>query len=631
MTGQWMDVECASPEITMSSLLKSTPPAPLVAGAQATEDNWAEAAAATVAPSAPPPALSFDERLRSASRRTPVTWVLVVANIALFGAMAVVQGRLFDFTPHTLLTWGGGLAPRVFGDQWWRAGSHMFLHGNLAHLAGNLLFLLLIAPLVERLLGSVRFGLVYLFAGLGGGLLAMGTMPQGIAVGASAAVFGVYGALLGCCLRGPRSVPWGVIAQRAGWLLLYTVVTLVCEWLDIARQPAAHLAGFVFGLVGGLLCGHKLQPRAARWRLWSLAVVTAVCAGLIGLTAWWVQRCTAKARSYYERYATAKDRERELRGRFDDALLQWQQGKLTSAEWKNLLEKTLIPAWQDVRSSCGLKLTGELAELEKHNLSMQDYWSAVRSHGAERIKHDEKPLTVEEYGKAYSLLAKVRLDTWRALADELSGNRALMVRALMDERELEMLFAAMDDEVNEDNPLFRWFELRRPSHRPVEKEEAEPDGGFLKNRGFESGLEGWSRNNNDPRIRIEFDTDVVREGRQALRVTNPHPADTGFYQEVVLKPGQWYRFSGWVRTRGLDPRGAAVFGTFLIQHPGGHSTMVAGDNHGADTEWTKVVREFQAPASGAVRVCVCVVCFGAGTGTAWFDDLKLVEVSPPRR
>jgi rhomboid protease GluP len=211
---------------------------------------------------APARAIAFAKRLQSASR-TPVTWALVAANVAWFAAMAAVNGRLFHFHPHILLSWGGGLAPRVFGDQWWRAGSHMFVHGDLAHLAGNLFFLLLIAPLVERLLGPWRFALAYFFAGLGGGLLAMGTTPQGVVVGASAAIAGVYGALLGCCLRGPRSIPWRAIARRAGLVLLFTVVSLLCEWLDSARQPVAHL-------------GNRPQPgEVLRERDWPAAGLSA--------------------------------------------------------------------------------------------------------------------------------------------------------------------------------------------------------------------------------------------------------------------------------------------------------------------------------------------------------------------
>ena len=163
---------------------------------------------------APRPArVSSGERLRSVSRWTPLTWMLVAANVTLFVAMALCQGKLVGFHAHVLLAWGGGLAPRVFSAEWWRAGSYMFVHADLNHLASNLLFLLLIARLMERLLGSIEFAVVYLFAGLGGGLLFLGTAPQHVLVGSSAAVYGIYGALLGCCLRATALDP--LAAHRA--------------------------------------------------------------------------------------------------------------------------------------------------------------------------------------------------------------------------------------------------------------------------------------------------------------------------------------------------------------------------------------------------------------------------------
>jgi rhomboid protease GluP len=469
------------------------------------------------------PLITVEAQLLAVTRRTPVTWLLLAANLVMFGLMANSQHRLFHFNPNTLLTWGGGFAPRVFGSEWWRACSHMFVHGDLAHLAVNMLFLLLIGSFVERLIGSVRFALIYLFAGVGGGLLAMGTSPQHVVVGASTAVFGIYGALLGCCLRGPRSCPWRYVGQRAGVLLIFTVVSLLADWLNFEQQPALHLGGFAFGLVGGFLCGHKLQPRAARWRLVRTAVIATVFAGLISLTAWRVHECSTKALTYYARYAPAKERERELLGRFDDSMRQWKEGKITSAEWKRLLEKYLIPAFQDMRSSCGLTLTGEFAEMESHNVSMQEFWKDARATRGEAHAHDENPLSVEEYGKMYKLLCKIRLDTWRGLADELSRDHLLALRAILDDRELELLSTALDDEVNEDNSLYRFFEVTRRHKRPVAKEAEEPDSGLIRNRSFENGLEGWGQWTVGPPVRFGFDTEVVREGRQALRVTVSQP------------------------------------------------------------------------------------------------------------
>jgi rhomboid protease GluP len=576
--------------------------------------------------------MRYEEPLKAVTRRTPVTWILVAVNVALFAAMALVQQRVFDFSPHCLLTWGGGLAPRVFGAEWWRAASHMFVHGDLPHLASNMLFLLLVGPFVERLLGSTRFALVYLFAGLGGGLLGMGSAPQHIAVGASAAVFGLYGALLGCCLRGPRSIPWRMVGQRTGWLLAYTVVSLLGDWLDFTRHPMAHLGGFVFGLAGGFLCGHKLQPRAARWRLWRLGVVVVLCAGIIGLTAEGVHRCASKALEYYEQYAAIKDRERELQGQFRDVMLQWEQDKLTSAQFSQALQSRLIPALQEMRASHNLKFTGELAEMEQHSFTMPEFWKVLRSKRGEANERDRKPLTPQEYGDMYRFVCKVRVDTWRALADELNDRHPVAVRAVLDNHELDMLASALDHEVNEDNPLYRWSEWRRTGRREDRQDAVEPDGGLLRNRGFEAGLEGWTPVCiGGPRPRFEFDTEVVREGRQALRVTASQPVDVGCSQEVMLKPGQWYRFSGWVRTRGLNPHGSSVYGTFHIHARATNDFIAKGPNHGGDTEWTRVSLTFQARGDGLTRIVLFFVGFGQGTGTAWFDDLRLVEVSQPAR
>jgi membrane associated rhomboid family serine protease len=74
--------------------------------------------------------------------------MLAAANVVLFAAMALTHARLSHFSSHLLLSWGGGLAPRVFGREWWRAVTYMFVHADLAHLTTNLFFLLLMAPLL---------------------------------------------------------------------------------------------------------------------------------------------------------------------------------------------------------------------------------------------------------------------------------------------------------------------------------------------------------------------------------------------------------------------------------------------------------------------------------------------------
>jgi alpha-N-arabinofuranosidase len=151
-------------------------------------------------------------------------------------------------------------------------------------------------------------------------------------------------------------------------------------------------------------------------------------------------------------------------------------------------------------------------------------------------------------------------------------------------------------------------------------------GDHLENGGFEEGTKGWSLHVFGAKPRVEPDADIRHGGKQSLRIQAGEPTDTALGQEVQLTPGQWYRFRGWVKTRGLDPHGARVFGTFQIQRAGGRGVIASAGNHADDTDWTEVSIYFQAPPEGRTRIAVFFVGHGKGTGTAWFDDLRLDKV-----
>ena len=157
------------------------------------------------------------------------------------------------------------------------------------------------------------------------------------------------------------------------------------------------------------------------------------------------------------------------------------------------------------------------------------------------------------------------------------------------------------------------------SDRPVTKPE-------LQNPGFELGTDGWSIHVYGAQPTIEMDANTTHAGKQSLRISSTEISDTALGQEVKLRPGCWYRFHGWIRTRDLDPKGAPVYGTFQIQMPGRSGLIAGGANHKGDTDWSEVAIEFEAPPGGQIRIAPFFVGFGKGTGTAWFDDLKIEEI-----
>jgi alpha-N-arabinofuranosidase len=149
----------------------------------------------------------------------------------------------------------------------------------------------------------------------------------------------------------------------------------------------------------------------------------------------------------------------------------------------------------------------------------------------------------------------------------------------------------------------------------------------LQNPDFESSsaTEGWEMHVYGAQPQVALDTQVFQGGRSSLRIAATEASDTALGQEARLKPNQWYLLDGWVRTRRLDPLGAPTFGTLQVQNPGGRGTLAAGANHGGNTDWTRVTVYFKAPPDGRVRLCLFFVGFGKGTGTAWFDELRLEE------
>jgi alpha-N-arabinofuranosidase len=126
---------------------------------------------------------------------------------------------------------------------------------------------------------------------------------------------------------------------------------------------------------------------------------------------------------------------------------------------------------------------------------------------------------------------------------------------------------------------------------------------------------------------IAFDVNVFKEGRRSMRISAREPSDTAVAQDVQLKPETAYCFSGWTRTQDLVPEDRSwTYGTFQIQDPKGRLIARLG-NHKGTTDWTNEKVCFLSPPDGKVHVVCFFVGFGKGTGTAWFDDLRLEEVS----
>jgi hypothetical protein len=280
-------------------------------------------------------------------------------------------------------------------------------------------------------------------------------------VGASGALYGVYGAFLGCYLRGPRTIPLRIFGRHVGVLVLYAGITLFLDYLDLEHCLIPHLGGLLFGLVGGLLFGHVLRLRPWWRRVGSFVLATTACAILIGVTAGGVQECVRKPVQVLTRYDAVRERERALMGRFRDGLRRWEDGDMSDADLRRLLQDQLIPEWDRARSDLGLQLPREYAGLEQQRLSVRDLLARHRSHDSGREPKAKREPVEKEYDELYRFYLKLRADNWRALADGLRGDPFHTAEPLVDMLFLEIFRKGLDDLVNEDNPLRDWLEFSR--------------------------------------------------------------------------------------------------------------------------------------------------------------------------
>lgn len=209
----------------------------------------------------------FIERLRRATPRTQATRTLMGLNIAIFVIMLLSTGfDLFGgFTGQQLVDWGANVSGlTVDRGAWWRMLSCTFVHANLLHIAMNMWALKALGGDAERLFGSRAFVAVYLLAGLGGSVASLAFTladnPMMPSIGASGAVFGIMGGLVGFMVSRRGSVPRALYKSMITNAVSFTGLNLMIGLSIPSIDNAAHMGGLVTGIVAGALLSRDLPP-----------------------------------------------------------------------------------------------------------------------------------------------------------------------------------------------------------------------------------------------------------------------------------------------------------------------------------------------------------------------------------
>ncbi|MGC8850483.1 MAG: rhomboid family intramembrane serine protease, partial [Candidatus Bathyarchaeia archaeon] len=121
------------------------------------------------------------------------TGFLIIINLLVYMCLAIMSRDLLAID-YDLLALFGQLNVAVIHGWYWQLFTSMFVHANLLHLMGNMLFLAIFGLRAESLFGRPRYLFIYFASGLLGGLLTLLMGPYIVSVGASGGIFGLFGA-----------------------------------------------------------------------------------------------------------------------------------------------------------------------------------------------------------------------------------------------------------------------------------------------------------------------------------------------------------------------------------------------------------------------------------------------------
>jgi len=179
------------------------------------------------------------------------TYTLIALNVAVYCYTSILSGDINNTSDAVIMSYGQNNF-LVLNGQAWRLFTAIFIHANLLHIVGNMLFLLIFGLRAEKLFDLKEYMAVYFLSGLAGGFLTLLMGPDTWSIGASGAIFGMLGA---CTIYARRS-----IGQSIMYALLYSLFFLVIN-IGPDVNVFAHIGGLTTGLLIGYLLAMTRKPQ----------------------------------------------------------------------------------------------------------------------------------------------------------------------------------------------------------------------------------------------------------------------------------------------------------------------------------------------------------------------------------
>src|SRR3954451_23325424 len=226
--------------------------------------------------------------------------------------------------------------------QWWRVLTSTFVHLGFAHVPINMAVLAQIGPFMERVLGNLAFLIVYVVSGVAGALCSLAWNPYLFSAGASGAIFGLYGALIGFLVLRRDSVPTTELLNLLKGAVVFLIYNSAFGILHAGTDIAAHAGGFLGGLVCGLVISNPIDASFRRRRL-----VRATLLGLAGVPAMFaVGAILPRPMDFVKELNEFTSVEKRVRASYGSIMLKATQGQLKDREAAEQVRKQVLGPWE---------------------------------------------------------------------------------------------------------------------------------------------------------------------------------------------------------------------------------------------------------------------------------------------
>ena len=182
------------------------------------------------------------------SQKYKPTYILIALNIAVYLYTSVAGGDFLTTGDNMLLQWGQVNGLVLYEGAWSQLFTSMFVHATIVHLAGNMFFLLIFGLRGEEMFSLPEFLSIYVLGGLAGNVLSLVMGPYFSSVGASGAIFGMFGA---CVIYDRRTLGQSIVGA-----LIYAFFLFI-----ISAGPNVNYLAHLGGVGTGLLIGYVLAIR----------------------------------------------------------------------------------------------------------------------------------------------------------------------------------------------------------------------------------------------------------------------------------------------------------------------------------------------------------------------------------